>query len=88
MGSNLRLGGFDDRGSHQPVQDLPFLIVAISWGVAKAYQAGPSAIIATLDYTYLVFAAFWSFVIFSEVPDIAIVVAERRASSLGCVRLK
>ncbi len=48
---------------------LAVLIVAISSGVAKAYQSGPPAIIATFDYTYLVFAAFWSFVMFSEVPD-------------------
>jgi drug/metabolite transporter (DMT)-like permease len=48
---------------------LAILIVAISAGVAKAYQSGPPAIIATFDYGYLVFAAFWSFVFFSELPD-------------------
>jgi drug/metabolite transporter (DMT)-like permease len=48
---------------------LAVLIVAISAGVAKAYQSGPPAVIATFDYTYLVFAAFWSFAIFSELPD-------------------
>ena len=48
---------------------LAALIVAISAGVAKAYQSGPPAIIATFDYGYLVFAAFWSFVFFSELPD-------------------
>jgi drug/metabolite transporter (DMT)-like permease len=50
---------------------LAVLIVAISAGVAKAYQSGPPAVIATLDYTYLVFAALWSFVFFSETPDVA-----------------
>jgi drug/metabolite transporter (DMT)-like permease len=48
---------------------LAALIVAISAGVAKAYQSGPPAIIATFDYAYLVFAAFWSLVFFSELPD-------------------
>jgi drug/metabolite transporter (DMT)-like permease len=48
---------------------LAALIVAISAGVAKAYQSGPPAVIATFDYTYLVFAALWSFVFFSELPD-------------------
>ena len=48
---------------------LAILIVGISAGVAKAYQSGPPAIIATFDYGYLVFAAFWSFVFFSELPD-------------------
>lgn len=50
---------------------LAVLIVAISAGVAKAYQSGPPAIIATFDYAYLPFAAFWSFVFFSELPDAA-----------------
>ena len=48
---------------------LAILMVAVSAGVAKAYQSGPSTIIATFDYAYLVFAAFWSFVFFSELPD-------------------
>ncbi len=50
---------------------LAILIVAVSSGVAKAYQSGPPAIIATFDYTYLIFAAFWSLVMFADVPDIA-----------------
>ena len=50
---------------------LAVLIVAISSGIAKAYQCAPPAIIAAFDYSYLVFAAFWSFAIFSEVPDAA-----------------
>jgi drug/metabolite transporter (DMT)-like permease len=49
---------------------LAVLIVAVSAGVAKAYQSGPPALIATFDYGYLVFAAFWSFVFFSEPPDV------------------
>lgn len=48
---------------------LAVLIVATSSGVAKAYQCGQPAIIATFDYTYLVFAAFWSFIVFAEIPD-------------------
>lgn len=53
---------------------LAALIVAVSSGVAKAYQSGPPAIIATFDYAYLVFAAFWSFVFFSEVPDVVTII--------------
>jgi drug/metabolite transporter (DMT)-like permease len=48
---------------------LAALMIAISLGLAKAYQSAPPAIIATFDYSYLLFAAFWSFVIFSELPD-------------------
>jgi drug/metabolite transporter (DMT)-like permease len=53
---------------------LAVLIVAVSAGVAKAYQCAPPAIIATFDNSYLVFAAFWSFAIFSDMPDAATIV--------------
>jgi drug/metabolite transporter (DMT)-like permease len=49
---------------------MAVLIVAISAGVAKAYQSGPPAVIATFDYGYLVFAAFWGFVFFADLPDL------------------
>ena len=45
------------------------LIILIGIGLAKAYQSAPSAIIAAFDYSYLLFAAFWGFVFFHEVPD-------------------
>ncbi len=48
---------------------LAVLIVGISAGLAKAYQSAPPAIIATFDYTYLIFAAFFGFLIFAEIPD-------------------
>jgi drug/metabolite transporter (DMT)-like permease len=53
---------------------LGALMVAISTGLAKAYQSAPPAVIATFDYAYLVFAAFWSYAIFSEPPDAATIV--------------
>ncbi|MDJ0943082.1 MAG: DMT family transporter [Kiloniellales bacterium] len=52
---------------------MALLIVAVSAGVAKAYQSGPPTIIAPFDYAYLVFAAFWGFLFFSESPDVATV---------------
>lgn len=48
---------------------LAVLMVLMSIGVAKAYQIGPSAVVGTFDYSYLPFAMFWSFALFSEVPD-------------------
>jgi len=48
---------------------LAVLIVAITTGVARAYQIAPSSVIATFDYTYLPFAALWGFVFFASVPD-------------------
>jgi drug/metabolite transporter (DMT)-like permease len=48
---------------------LGILLVAESIGVAKAYQIAPAAIIGTFDYSYLVFAVFWSFAFFADIPD-------------------
>ena len=39
-------------------------------GVARAYQIAAPSIIATFDYAYLVSAALWGFVFFSEKPDL------------------
>lgn len=50
---------------------LAGLIIMIGVGLAKAYQSAPPVVVATFDYTYLVFAAFWSFAIFSDPPDIS-----------------
>jgi len=58
---------------------LGILLVAESVGVAKAYQVAPAAIIGTFDYSYLVFAVFWSFVFFADVPDVLTVLG------IGCI---
>jgi len=62
---------------------LAGLVVGVSSGVAKAYQSGPPAIIATFDYAYLGFAAFWGFVIFSETPDLATMVGTLLIAGAG-----
>ncbi len=38
-------------------------------GVARAYQIAAPPIIATFDYAYLISAAFWGFLFFSDTPD-------------------
>lgn len=48
---------------------LAVLMVAISTGLAKAYQSAAPAVIATFDYSYMLFAAFWSFAVFAQTPD-------------------
>ena len=62
---------------------LGALIVIIGVGLAKAYQSAPPAIIATFDYSYLLFAAFWGFVFFSEIPDLATVIGMAIIVSAG-----
>jgi drug/metabolite transporter (DMT)-like permease len=84
-----------DAGTWASVALLAVLIVAITTGVARAYQIAPSSIIATFDYVYLPFAGLWGFVFFATVPDlitlagmlliggagIAILRTQRRSSS-------
>jgi drug/metabolite transporter (DMT)-like permease len=62
---------------------LAALMVGISTGLAKAYQSAPPAIIATFDYTYLLFAAFWSYAIFSQPPDATTIVGMLMIAGAG-----
>ena len=48
---------------------LAAAILIGSIGAAIAYQAGPSSVVSTFDFTYLAFAALWGFLFFAEVPD-------------------
>ncbi len=63
------------------------LIVATSAGVAKAYQSGPSSIIATFDYSYLVFAVLWSFVFFGELPGLSTVIGGLAIAGAGLMTI-
>jgi drug/metabolite transporter (DMT)-like permease len=54
----------------QVIAILAALIVGVSIGLARAYQSPKPQIIATFDYAYLIFAAFWGYVFFGEVPGL------------------
>lgn len=64
-------------GQWQPMQAkewatiaiLAALMLAMAVGVAKAYQSPHPEIIATVEYSYIIFAVFWGYVFFSEIPD-------------------
>ncbi len=62
---------------------LAFLIVAVSVGLARAYQSPKPQIIATFDYTYLIFAAFWGYVFFGEVPGLGTLIGMMLISMAG-----
>lgn len=64
---------------------LAVLIVAVSTGVALAYQSGPAAIIGTFDYAYLAFAVLWSFIIFLEAPDGATIIGVVLIAAAGAL---
>ncbi len=49
---------------------LGVLSAAYFIGVARAYQIAAPSVIATFDYAYLVSAALWGFVFFSETPGV------------------
>jgi len=62
---------------------LAVLMMAISTGLAKAYQSAPPAVIATFDYSYMLFAAFWSFAVFSQTPDAMTIVGMLMIAGAG-----
>ena len=48
---------------------LAAVIIIGSVGAAFAYQAAPSSVVSTFDFSYLAFAAIWGLVLFDEIPD-------------------
>ena len=48
---------------------LTCAILIGSIGTAIAYQLGPPAVLGTIDFAYVGFAAAWGFLLFAEIPD-------------------
>jgi len=53
-------------------------------GLAKAYQSAESSWLAPFDYTFLVFATFWSIVMWGDVPDVLSVIGMAIIAGAGC----
>lgn len=64
---------------------LAVLITLIGLGLAKAYQSAPPTIIATFDYTYLLFAALFGFLFFGEIPDAATIIGMCMIATAGLI---
>ncbi len=67
---------------------LAILIVAIGMTLAQAYQTASPVVVATFDYSYLVFAAFWSLVIFAEPPSATTLAGMVLIAGAGLIALK
>ena len=48
---------------------LAVLVVAIGMGLAGAYQSAAPTIVATFDYSYLIFVALWDYLFFATAPN-------------------
>lgn len=48
---------------------LAAIMVVANVSMARAYQIGPAPVVAAGDYSYLVFSALWSIVLFKTLPD-------------------
>jgi len=59
-----------------------------SVGGAFAYQNGPSATIATFDYSYLAFITLWGIFFFAEVPDLWTVLGMALIATAGILAVR
>jgi len=58
------------RADWQVTMVLSALMIGIGVGLAKAYKSPRPQVIAAFDYSFLIFASFWGYVFFGEVPQI------------------
>jgi len=66
---------------------LCVLMIGVAIGVAAAYKSPQPAVIATLEYCYMIFAIFWGFVFFGEQPDLWTVLGMVLIAAGGCAVL-
>ena len=51
------------------IVSLSALMIGIGIGLARAYKSPKPQVIATFDYSFLIFGALWGYVFFGEIPD-------------------
>ena len=67
---------------------LAAIIIIGSLFAAIAYQRGPSSTIATFDYSYLAFSAFWGWLVFTEIPDLPAIIGMLMIATAGIIALR
>ncbi|TQV82222.1 DMT family transporter [Denitrobaculum tricleocarpae] len=62
---------------------LAALMVGIGLGLAAAYRVAPPAVIASFDYSYLIFATLFGILLFSERPELSTLVGMGMIAGAG-----
>ena len=66
---------------------LALINLCIHLALARAYQIGPASIVASFDYTYLIFAVFWGYVLLGEVPTVTTLIGMVIIAGAGLVAI-
>ncbi len=69
------------------IGSLALLMVGVAIGVAVAYQSPRPEVVASFDYAYMIFASFWGFVFFGEVPQVWTLVGTALITAGGLIVL-
>lgn len=67
---------------------LVLLNVGIHWFLSKAYQIGKPVVVAGFDYSYLLFAAFWGYVLLGEQVAVNTIIGAVLIDASGILLLK
>lgn len=76
-----------DRESVVLLSILAAANIAIHIALAHAYQSAPSTIVATFDYSYLLFAAAWAYLLLNEVPGVTTLVGMAMVVTAGILSI-
>jgi len=60
-----------------------FLNLVSNICLAKAYQSAEVSWLAPFDYTYLIFASFWGYIVWNQIPDVYTVLGMSLIASSG-----
>lgn len=69
------------------IAGLALLNLVIHLALARAYQRGTAPVVASFDYSYLVFAALWGFLLLAEVPRPATLLGMALIAGAGLLAL-
>lgn len=67
---------------------LAMLMVGMGLGLAAAYQVAPPAVVASFDYSYLIFVALFGYLFFAEIPHYSAVLGMVLIVSAGLMVIR